>query len=424
MKFEPILHKFSNGISVLLDPMDLETTNVKVHFRTGARDEKPNEYGLTHFCEHMLCKGTARFPTQKIANEYMDFNGGVKNASTGISGLNLYGRILAENVNILIDFFGDQIQNSLFLPEKIEIERKVISDELRRAQDDPNGQLYYFTKEKLFNNTGYSNVIQGTFDNIANFTRGQMLEFLSRRLSAKNCIIGISGKINDADEVLATLEKTFGFLPATDVSENTDIAYTPAVAHNSQPDKKNVKLRIFFPDIWDMAYENRYKNFCIGKFERFLRDEIYEVVRHENGLAYGFGLDCMGNEKFNLNRLATETSVENLEKCIALISRAACKIYSENKISKEDLGRYSRKNKLGNADFLESAGRRCDKLIDFYRDYGRVYDFFDTIKLSDSVNRDDVIKNSRGYFDGAISIITQGADYKIDLKHIWEENFK
>jgi len=425
MDFKPTMHKLSNGITVLLDPMDLETVNVRVMFRTGARDEAPNEHGLTHFCEHMLCKGTTRFPTQKIIDEYMDYNAGTRNASTSNSELNFFGRILAENVNVLIDFLGDQLQNSLLQPEKIEIERKTISDELRRALDDPASQLYYFTLKNLFNESmGFQNHTLGSFENIAGFTRNQMLEFLSRRLSAKNCIIGISGKINDADDVLRCLEKTFGFLPATDVSENTNIKYTAAIAHNSQPDKNNVRLRIYFPDIWEFTFENRIKNFCVGKFERYLTDELYEVVRREHGLAYGFSGTGIGNEKFGCNGFATQTSPENLEKCVALIAQHSCKIYNENKISDKDLERYRRINRLADADWMESAGRRCDRLISFYRDFGRVYDFFDTRRMSNSITRDDVIKNSREYFRGPVSIITQGADYTADLKSVWEDNFK
>ena len=425
MQYNPTLHKLSNGVTVILDPMDLETTNVKVHFRTGARDEKPGEQGLTHFCEHMVCKGTPRFPTQKIYDEYLDNYGGTRNASTSMSSFRFYGRVLAENVNVLIDFLGDQIQNPLFLPEKIEIERKAISDELRRASDDPGDQLAGFTSQKLFNGVTGSGVrILGSLENINIFTREQMLEFLARRLSAKNCIIGISGKINDADGVLSCLEKTFSFLPAINVLENTDIEYTPAIAHNSQMDKNNVKLRIYFPDIWPDTFENIFNNTCANKFGRFMIDELYEVVRRDTGLAYGFGRAGVGNEKFGVSGFATQTSAENIEKCVALIAKTAHKIYTENAITDEDLARYCRKNKLGNADWMESAGGRCDKLIGFYRDYGRVYDAFDAVRMSESIRRDDVIKNSRGGFDGPMSIITQGADYATDLKAVWEENFK
>ncbi len=425
MNFNPTMHKLSNGVTVFLDPMDLETTNVKVHFNTGARDELPHEHGLTHFCEHMLCKGTPRFPTSKIIDDYMDINAGTRNASTGNSLLNFYGRILADNVNVLIDFLGDQIQNSLFDPGKIEIERKVVTDELRRVLDNPGDQLQKFTSEKLVGDALYSGVRTiGTTDNINNFTREQMLEFLSRRLSAKNCIIAVSGKINDADDVLKCLEKTFAWLPSRNVSENSEIKYTPSVAHNSQPDKKNVKLRIYFPDVWAPTFENRFNNFCVAKFERFLIENLYEVIRRENGLVYGMYATGIGNEKFGLSGIATETSVENIKKCVALVAKHAFEIYNDNKITDEDMDRFSRKNKLGDADWLESAGRRGDKLISFYRDHGRIYDFYNTVKISDSITRDDVIEKSRGYFDGAMSIITQGADYTADLKSVWDENFK
>lgn len=425
MKFNPVLHKLSNGIPVLLDPMDLETTNVKILFRTGARDEAPNEHGLTHFCEHMLCKGTARFPLQKSVDDYMDYNGGAKNASTGNSMISFYGRILAENVNVLIDVLGDQLQNSLFDTKQIEIERRVISDEIRRTLDSPARQLTHFISNTLLGGASASGIrTLGTNETIAAFTREQMLEFLARRLSAKNCIIGISGKINDADDVLKCLEKTFSFLPDMDVSENMDIKYTPAIAHNPLMDKNNVKLRILFPDIWPIEYENRYKNICVGKFERYMIQELNQVLRRENGLVYGFGGTDAGNEKFGMSGFATETGPENVARVVALIARNAYRIYTENKITDDDLIRFECKNKLGDADWLESAGRRCDKLISFYRAYGRVYDFYDTVKISNGIKRDDVIKYSRGYFDGPMSIITQGADFDADLGAIWRENFQ
>ncbi len=78
MEFAPTLHKLSNGVTVILDPMDIESASVKVLFRTSNRDEAPHEYGITHFCEHMLCKGTARFPTQRDLLEYLEYNGTAK----------------------------------------------------------------------------------------------------------------------------------------------------------------------------------------------------------------------------------------------------------------------------------------------------------------------------------------------------------
>lgn len=424
MKFEPQLHKLPNGLTVILDPMDLETINFKVLFRTGSRDEKPNEYGLTHFCEHMLCKGTPRFPDKKSAEDYLDYYSGTRNASTGNAQLSFYGRIIAEHTEKLVDFIGDQLQNSLFDPKKIDIEHGVVCDELRRALDNPFRQYDDFLSKTLFDYAIFSVRSLGTVELINSFNRDQIIEFLSRRLSAKNCIICASGKIEDTDKLLKYIEKTFAFLPSIDVLENTAIEYTPAIAHNSKPDNTNVKIRILFTDKCGNSYDNLYQNHCVGDFERYITRELNRVIRHENGLVYGFGCVGFGNEKFMINGFATETAAKNIEKCVALIAQNAYRVYTENKINADDLDRMCRRSKLSRADFLESAGGRSDKLISFYRQYGRLYDFYAINKMYDAATVDDVIKYSRGYFDGPISIITQGADFTADLGAVWRENFK
>ena len=122
MKFEPKLYHLSNGVTVILDPMDIETTYVQIDFFTGAKDEQPNEYGITHFCEHMLNKGTTRFPTKKAILDFLDYNGGSTNASTSDVKVSLNGRIIAENLNVLLDLFADQLNNSLFDEKVLENE--------------------------------------------------------------------------------------------------------------------------------------------------------------------------------------------------------------------------------------------------------------------------------------------------------------
>ena len=151
MKYNPTLHKLSNGVTVILDPMDIETVAIKVYFTTGTRDELPHEYGITHFCEHMLCKGTTRFPTRTAIQNFLDEHAGVSNAFTSLTELRFHGRIIGENLDKLIDVLSDQLQNSLFLPERIELERLVILDELRRSQD--NRPVPAFLWQTLSNTT-------------------------------------------------------------------------------------------------------------------------------------------------------------------------------------------------------------------------------------------------------------------------------
>ena len=262
MKFEPKLYRLSNGIPVILDPMDIETTIVKIVFKTGGRDEKPEDQGITHFCEHMLCKGTPRFPNQRLSDEFLDYNAGYKNAYTSMAEVGFGGRILGENVNVLLDVLCDQLQNSLFAEDKIEIERNVIADEIRRALDNQDKQFLVFRDKVLFGlDFQNGSPVLGSFENVSKFSRQQMLDFIAKRFSAKNCVVGISGKITDPDLILSNLETNLSFLPNIEVSENKELKYTPSIVHDLKTDKKDVKLRIYFPRLYDSSLETRYKRF-------------------------------------------------------------------------------------------------------------------------------------------------------------------
>jgi predicted Zn-dependent peptidase len=402
--------------------MDLETVAIKVSFATGSRDETADTFGITHFCEHMLCKGTPKFPTRKELRDFLENMGGASNASTSGSSLRFYGRIIAENINVLLEVFADQLKNSLFDAEKIEIERSVILDELRRAQSNNQRKNVDFIETNLFGFSAYRTL--GTVENIKSFTRNQMIDWLKKRLSAKNCTICVSGRIDDATELLQRIEDLFNFLPTHDVSKNTELNYTPCTEFLSEPSIKNVCVDVLFPYIRADTYENLRINMAEGKFRKYLSQELGEVLRQQNGLVYGLGMTSFGNEFDGVRGIHTETSPENLEKAIALMSQTAYRIYNIDKITQPVIDRFRNIHRLMDADFLESAVRRCDVLIGHWVDFGKLYDYDNTIKIDKEITADEVINSATGFFDGTMSIMTFGAEHNVDTEKIWKDNFK
>ncbi len=422
MKFEPKLYRLSNGVSVILDSMDLETVAVKIAFDTGSRDEKPDEYGITHFCEHMLLKGVPELPTNQSMKKYIENKGGTYNASTSNSRLMLYGRIISENTNDLLKLFSESLKNALFDENKIEIERNVILDESRRAHGNNSRKFNDLIDRSLFGFSVYRTL--GSDENIKSFTRNQLLDWLHKRLSAKNCVICISGRIDDEKSLLTTLETLFNFLPTHDVETHKDLTYTPCDKFQHEPSLKNTWLSIFFPNIRKDTYENIYDNLAESKFRKYLAQELNETVRQQNGLVYGLGITKYGNEYDGAYCIDTETSPENIERAVALIAKTSYRIYNNDKITMPVLERFLNIHKLADADFLESATRRCDILVSCWIDFGVVYDFYKMQEYDKKITVDDVINASCGFFKGPMSIMTFGAEYNADLRQIWIDNFK
>lgn len=423
MKFEPKLYHLSNGIHVILDPMDVETVSIIIRFNTGSRDETKTNNGITHFCEHMLLKGIPRLPSRTAIREFLENNGGVSNARTGGRLLQLEGRIIAENTEVLLELFADQLRDSLFDESKIETERSVILDELRRAQSS-NVKKY---NDSIYTNWFGFSVFRtlGTEENIKSFTREQMLDWLKARLSTKNCTICVSGKIDNPDYLVKKIEELFSFLPNHEVSQNTEFKYTSCDKFLKEPGVKNVWFDIVFPYLRLDTYENIRSNIAESKFRRYLGQELSEVVRQKNGLVYGIGISKYGNELTGVHGIHTETSPENLEKTVALIAQTAYRVYNTDKITQSVIDRFLNIGKLADADFLESASKRRDVLIAHFIDFGKLYDFNNMVEMNKSITVDDAIECSTGFFDGPMSIMTFGADYgNLDLRKIWNDNFK
>ncbi|MBR3147777.1 MAG: insulinase family protein [Alphaproteobacteria bacterium] len=422
MKFEPKLYHLSNGIPVILDPMDIETVAVKIAFDTGSRDETPNEYGITHFCEHMLCKGIPSLPNSKSMKDFIENKGGVYNASTSRSLLSIYGRIIAENTNDLLWLFSEMLKNALFDEDKIEIERSVILDELRRAQGNNSRKFNNLIDTNLFGFSAFQTL--GTEQNIKSFSRNQLLSWLRNRTSAKNCVICVSGHIGDTSVLLERIEKLFNFLPTHDVERHKDLTYTACDKFQHEPSLKNVWLGVLFPYIRPDTYENVRKDLAEQKFRKYLAQEMNEVVRQQNGLVYGIGITSYGSEFDGVRCIDTETAPENLARAVALMAQTAYRIYNKDTITQNTIERFVNRGKLADADFLESATRRCDVLINYFIDFGKLYDFQAMAEMNKSITAEEAIKYSQGFFDGPMSIMSFGAEHNLDLKQIWIDNFK
>jgi len=425
MKFKPIMRKLSNGVTVILDPVEASTDAVMVCFQTGGQDEKPNEYGLTHFCEHMFCKGTKRFATARDAKDYIENNGGYTNASTSLSTLSFYGRIIAEKLSVFISFFADRIKNSVFDEKVLENERGPILDELRRGLSSTKRQQTEFLRTKLFNVFVPDGLVTlGNPQNIKSFTREQMMDFISRRMAANNCLVCVSGKIDDCEKIFKQIEKLFSFLPTRDIAPTKAWTYSPSIAHNYIKSAKNVSVEILFRDLYKRTLDNFYKRKCVSAFEHFFSDRLYDVLRSENGLTYAVRTMYAGNNTVEVRGIYTESAPENIARAVALIAKTAYRVYTKDLPKITDLQRYKNQRKLNRADFLEDNENRCDTLVNWWKDYHALYDFKKMCDLQDMVSPSDIKKYTRGYFDiDNISIITHGPNFDGDLKQIWLDNF-
>lgn len=426
MKYEPSMHKLSNGVTVILDPSGSAITAVRILFRTGCCDENPNQYGLTHFCEHMLNKGTKRLPTADAIEKFLMDNSAAKNASTGDRHIGLHGHSIAETAPLLIETLCDMLQNPRFDEVALETERGVILDELRRSLNNANEQTSNNVYTTIFGNKNIVYRALGTEENIKSFTRKQMKMWLARRLSAKNCVVCISGGIADKDVMLQLLEDKLAFLKPIDVENKKDtFKYKADIVHARKSNNTQIELTVGIPEFHEFNAKNLWARRCTKLYAKFIRDELYRVLRTENGLVYDIRMGQKGPNELTLNTFETTATPENLERVVGLMARTMRDIYDGKiQITDEYIRRHNAACKLGDAEWLNSPKDRCYRILWHYVDHDELYDFNKIIAESNNTTARDVIRFSRHFFDKPVSFITAGADYdKEKLRCVWNQNF-
>jgi len=422
MKFNPTLHRLSNGMPVILDPMNIATATMTVAFNVGARDEQPHNAGITHFMEHMLMAGTTDRPTSKSMYEFVENNGGAISAWTNNNRMWLEGRIIAENLDVLAEVMADNIKNPLFDTTTIENEKSVILDEYALWQDSPDRQFYKFSATNIFQGSSFANITLGNPDTIKSFTRNQLLDWKDAKLSASNSAIVISGKITRLSKLLTRLEGQFGWLPAREIQGSHAIEFNECAAH-AQYDINNTRLKIAIKDLAPAGLEHRFQDMCIGRFKPAFNKRLFDIIRAKHGLVYDINTGYFGTGFCGANTINTGMSPENAQQLVKLAAGVAADMTSKNLYNEKELNEFNNRARLGNAEWIESAEKRKNTLLNFYTNYGKLYNLDETHWIANKITVADVIENTNDIFDAPISVITQGA--KVDpemLRQIWIEN--
>jgi predicted Zn-dependent peptidase len=179
----------------------LKSVTVEVFLKIGSKYENLNEFGLSHFLEHMAFKGTIKRPTASIINTEIDAKGAGYNAGTGHEMTSYYVTTVKENSRWAIELLSDILLSSIYDKKETEKERGVIIEEIRMYQDNPMmGLSGEFTKFLYGNsNIGCWN-IAGEVDDIKNVERKTIVDYRNKFFNPKEIVVVACGDVDESLE--------------------------------------------------------------------------------------------------------------------------------------------------------------------------------------------------------------------------------
>lgn len=205
MSRQILMHRLDNGLLVIGE-YDAAALSVAAGFfvRTGSRDERRDEAGVSHFLEHMVFKGSADRSALDINREF-DEIGAQYNAFTSEEQTVIYGCVLPVFEARLMELLGDLLQPALCSNE-FEMERKVILEEIALYEDRPGFQVSDRLRSVFFGGHPLGNNVLGTVESISAMTVDQMRAYHQRRYRTEGIRLVITGRF-EWERVLELAEK-------------------------------------------------------------------------------------------------------------------------------------------------------------------------------------------------------------------------
>jgi predicted Zn-dependent peptidase len=203
--------KLKNDLRVVMNRNPSQTTaTISLFVNVGSFSETPDINGISHFIEHLFFKGTKKRPSQRDLALELEKYGAESNAFTARELTCYHIKVNCIHLPEIIEILGDVMANSLYREEDIDMEKKVVINEIHQRNSNQN---YFISKSmylNFFKGLPISKSVAGNPENINKINRSVILAFLYKFYRPENMVISVAGNFKSYDTLINLLDKYFG----------------------------------------------------------------------------------------------------------------------------------------------------------------------------------------------------------------------
>jgi zinc protease len=201
-----------NGLKVYLIPM--QSQGLVAYYsvvRTGSRDEiEPGHTGFAHFFEHMMFRGTDKYPA-RVYDQIVTSMGADANAYTTDDYTCFHLAFSTPDLPKVIEIEADRFQNLKYAEPDFQTEAGAVYGEYRKSKTQPFSVLFEALQDKAYDVHTYKHTTIGFEKDIAAmptmYTYSQ--EFFQKYYRPDNIVIMVTGDFDPA-QTLAQIKAAYG----------------------------------------------------------------------------------------------------------------------------------------------------------------------------------------------------------------------
>ncbi|GGA39372.1 M16 family metallopeptidase [Paenibacillus physcomitrellae] len=276
--------QLNNGLRVVMEKIPtFRSVSFGIWVKTGSRNEKIEENGISHFIEHMLFKGTERFSAKEIAEQF-DAIGGNVNAFTSKEYTCYYFKVLDQHLEIAMDVLSDMFFHSQFDEEELKKEKNVILEEISMYEDTPDDMVHDLLAEAAYGSHSLAFPILGTEERLQPMDSAKLHQYMKEHYTLDNTVISIAGNYNDG--IIELLEKYFG---GFNISGGAQQLVDPDFMGDLRFYKKKTEqnhICLTFPGL-PSGHDNQYAMLLLNNaLGGGMSSRLFQEIREKRGLAY------------------------------------------------------------------------------------------------------------------------------------------
>lgn len=277
--------KLKCGLRLALEEIPyVESVTTGIWVKAGCVDERKKESGISHFIEHMMFKGTSSRSALQLAKD-TDALGAQTNAFTAKENTCYYAKSLSSNVDKVADILLEMMTDSQFAPEEMEKEKKVVMEEMKMVQDNPEDAVQDLFYEQIFAGEPLERPILGTSESLSAITHDDIVNYINREYALDNIVVSVAGNFDEKQICEQFEERLSSFTAVKPVRDRVSSAYKPhfkTVVKDIEQSHLIIGCRsLKYAD--DDSFALTLLNNVMGGS---MSSRLFQSVREQKGLAY------------------------------------------------------------------------------------------------------------------------------------------
>jgi predicted Zn-dependent peptidase len=290
--------RLGNGLRLWVKPRPgTGTVILLLQIPVGSRHESKANNGLSHFLEHMLFTGTARWTEQEVV-EIIRRRGGESNARTAHEDTVIWLHLKAEDLDLGLEWLAEVAFRPKLSEEKFAKERQVIIEE-KGGEIGPletvgdliedlglGWNVFRAVKHRLYPHSSLLLPVIGKDKSLRRIGYADLVAFYRRHYLPNNMALIVVGDVDPA-VVAERAAEHLGAFPAGELPPRPDSPLPPAGGFNlrlSGPNLNDQGQLLLGAPLPGLHHPDRY---ALGVLAELLDTVLTQDIRYQRGLVYG-----------------------------------------------------------------------------------------------------------------------------------------